>query len=218
MSPDVSSSPSFDRAFCENLERLFAWPRDVRRFSSCPLPSCALEQLVALTAYASPVGYSQPSRFVSVCDTARRTAVIDDYERAEAEAEAEATYPNARRATYTALKLAGLREAPVHLAIFVDTATTRGEGLGRRSMPEMLAYSTVLAVHTFWLAARARGIGVGWVSIVDPGVVARARASLRSCRHRIAGSRRYRRCRVRGYLDFESRSSKLRGFPVTILL
>ena len=171
MSPDVSSSPSFDRAFCDDLERLFAWPRDVRRFSSCPLPSGALEQLVALTAYAPPVGYSQPSRFVSVCDTARRTAVIDDYERANAEA--EATYPNARRATYTALKLAGLREAPVHLAVFVDTATTRGEGLGRRSMPEMLAYSTVLAVHTFWLAARARGIGVGWVSIVDPSVVAR---------------------------------------------
>jgi len=216
MSPDVSSSPSFDRAFCDDLERLFAWPRDVRRFSSCPLPSGALEQLVALTAYAPPVGYSQPSRFVSVCDTARRTAVIDDYERANAEA--EATYPNARRATYTALKLAGLREAPVHLAVFVDTATTRGEGLGRRSMPEMLAYSTVLAVHTFWFAARARGIGVGWVSIVDPGVVARARASLRSCRHGIADSRRYRRCRVRGYLDFESRSSKLRGFPVTILL
>lgn len=171
MSPDVTSSPSFDRAFCDDLERLFAWRRDVRRFSSCPLPNGALEELVALTAYAPSVGYSQPSRFVSVRDTARRAAVIDDYERANAEA--AATYPNARRATYTALKLAGLREAPVHLAVFVDTATTRGEGLGRRSMPEMLAYSTVLAVHTFWLAARARGIGVGWVSIVDPGVVAR---------------------------------------------
>ena len=216
MSPDVTSSPSFDRAFCDDLERLFARRRDVRRFSSCPLPNGALEELVALTAYAPSVGYSQPSRFVSGRDTARRAAVIDDYERANAEA--AATYPNARRATYTALKLAGLREAPVHLAVFVDTATTRGEGLGRRSMPEMLAYSTVLAVHTFWLAARARGIGVGWVSIVDPGVVARARASLRSCRHGIADSRRYRRRRVRGYLDFESRSSKLRGFPVTILL
>ena len=172
MPPDAPSSPSFDRAFCDDLERLFAWRRDVRRFSSRALADGALEELVALTAYAPSVGYSQPSRFVRVRDAARRTAVIDAYERANTEA--AATYPDGRRATYTSLKLAGLREAPVHLAVFVDTATTRGEGLGRRSMPEMLAYSTVLAVHTFWLAARARGIGVGWVSIVDPQTVSRA--------------------------------------------
>ena len=172
MPPDLSSPPSFDRAFCDNLERLFAWRRDVRRFSSRPLSDGALEELVALTAYAPSVGYSQPSRFVRVRDAARRTAVVDAYERANAEA--AATYEHARRETYTSLKLAGLREAPVHLAVFVDTATTRGEGLGRRSMPEMLAYSTVLAVHTFWLAARARGIGVGWVSIVDPHAVGKA--------------------------------------------
>jgi 5,6-dimethylbenzimidazole synthase len=57
--------------------------------------------------------------------------------------------------------------------VFVDDATPRGAGLGRRTMPEMLAYSTVIAVHTFWLAARARGIGAGWVSILDPLAIAR---------------------------------------------
>ncbi|WP_239501204.1 nitroreductase family protein, partial [Stenotrophomonas maltophilia] len=69
---------------------------------------------------------------------------------------------------YRSLKLAGLREAPVHLAVFCDETTEAGLGLGRATMPEMLRYSVVGAVQTFWLAARARGLGVGWVSILDP--------------------------------------------------
>ncbi len=166
-----SSPPSFDRAFCAELERLFAWRRDVRRFTSLPLADGVLEDLVALTAFAPSVGFSQPTRFVRVSDAARRAAVIADYERCNAEAARR--YAGERQSTYARLKLAGLREAPVHLAAFVDTATPRGEGLGRASMPEMLAYSTVLAVHTLWLAARARGIGVGWVSIVEPLAIAR---------------------------------------------
>jgi 5,6-dimethylbenzimidazole synthase len=56
----------------------------------------------------------------------------------------------------------------VHLAVFVDRATGQGAGLGRRTMPEMLDYSVVMAIHTLWLAARAEGLGVGWVSILDP--------------------------------------------------
>ena len=78
------------------------------------------------------------------------------------------TLAGERAALYARLKLAGLLEAPVHLAVFVDPATEMGHGLGRRTMPETLAYSAVCAVHTLWLAARAQGIGVGWVSILDP--------------------------------------------------
>ena len=63
---------------------------------------------------------------------------------------------------------AGLREAPVHLAVFADESTGRGSGLGRRQMPETIAYSVVAAVQTLSLAARAEAIGVGWVSIIDP--------------------------------------------------
>ena len=73
-----------------------------------------------------------------------------------------------RRALYGRLKLHGLREAPELLAVFNDEAPAAGHGLGRATMPEMLRYSTVMAIHTMWLAARARGIGLGWVSILDP--------------------------------------------------
>jgi 5,6-dimethylbenzimidazole synthase len=71
-------------------------------------------------------------------------------------------------ARYAALKLAGLEEAPCQFAVFADAATETGHGLGRRTMPEMAEYSVVTAVSLMWLAARAEGIGMGWVSILDP--------------------------------------------------
>ena len=72
-----------------------------------------------------------------------------------------------RASLYAQLKLAGLREAPVHLAVFTDRATCQGHGLGRQTMPETLDYSVVAAIHTLWLVARTEGVGLGWVSILD---------------------------------------------------
>jgi 5,6-dimethylbenzimidazole synthase len=77
-----------------------------------------------------------------------------------------------RAAAYARLKLAGLDDAPCQLAVFADRATAQGHGLGRHTMPEMIEYSAVTAVHTIWLAARSQGIGVGWVSILEPAAVA----------------------------------------------
>ena len=77
-----------------------------------------------------------------------------------------------RAGLYARLKLAGLEEAPAHFAVFADRSTAQGHGLGRHTMPEMIEYSAVTAVHTIWLAARAQGIGMGWVSILDPAAVA----------------------------------------------
>ena len=71
-----------------------------------------------------------------------------------------------------ALKLAGLEEVPGHIAVFADRSTGQGHGLGQHTMPEMIEYSAVTAVHTIWLAARAQGIGMGWVSILDAQAVA----------------------------------------------
>ena len=59
----------------------------------------------------------------------------------------------------------------MHLAVFTETAPAEGRGLGRRTMPETLQFSTVMAIHTLWLAARAENIGLGWVSILDPAAI-----------------------------------------------
>lgn len=142
----------------------------MRRFERRPVEPELLDRLIALTAAAPSVGYSQPARFVRVDDPGRRKAIVLEYERANDEA--AATYSPARARAYTRLKLAGLKEAPIHLAVFADESTQRGSGLGRRTMPDALAYSAVTAVHTLWLAARVNGLGLGWVSILEPRTVA----------------------------------------------
>ncbi|MFJ5370332.1 5,6-dimethylbenzimidazole synthase, partial [Bosea sp. CER48] len=86
-------------------------------------------------------------------------------------------YEGERAKLYAQLKLEGLNNAPVQFAVFCDHGTERGHGLGRRTMPEMLDYSVVAAVTQFWLAARVHGLGVGWVSIIEPGAVAAALAA-----------------------------------------
>jgi 5,6-dimethylbenzimidazole synthase len=164
--------PDFDEAFRGKLRELFAWRRDVRHFRSDPIEPAVIARLVAAAALAPSVGFSQPWRFVSVEDAARRAAAIASFERANAAA--LAAYDESDAARYAKLKLSGMREAPVHLAVFCDGATVTGKGLGRQTMPQTLAYSATMAVYTFWLAARAEGIGAGWVSILEPEVVAAA--------------------------------------------
>ncbi|MEX2617639.1 MAG: 5,6-dimethylbenzimidazole synthase [Alphaproteobacteria bacterium] len=161
--------PEFDDAFREQLATLFAWRRDVRRFRPAPVDPALVELLLEQACLSPSVGNSQPWRFVLVTDPARREAVTENFRRENAEALRD--YDGARAVGYARLKLAGLVEAPVHLAVFCDPDTQRGHGLGRRTMPEMLAYSTVASVQTLWLAARAAGLGVGWVSILDPADV-----------------------------------------------
>ncbi len=115
---------------------------------------------------APSVGYSQPWRWVLVDDLERRQLVIECFE--EANKKATDSYQQQQREAYGKLKLAGLRDAPVHLAVFAEEETKTGSGLGRQSMPETLVWSVVMAIHSFWLAARSEGLGVGWVSILDP--------------------------------------------------
>ena len=158
--------PVFDEDFRDRLRALLAWRRDVRRFRRDTLPPGALQELIEAACLAPSVGLSQPWRFVMVESPGRRAAIVDDFNRCNREA--LGAYENDRAALYARLKLAGLNEAPVQLAVFADEATPAGHGLGRRTMPEMLRYSVVTAIANLWLAARAAGIGVGWVSILDP--------------------------------------------------
>lgn len=170
MNIDPSTGPHFDQAFRARLYDLFGWRRDVRRFRTDPLPPGLVERLIEVACQAPSVGLCQPWRFVLVDRADRRQRVIRNFEACNRDALEE--YAGDRSARYAALKLAGLGEAPCHLAVFVDRSTVAGHGLGRRTMPEMADYSVVTAVFSLWLASRAEGIGMGWVSIIDPLVVA----------------------------------------------
>jgi 5,6-dimethylbenzimidazole synthase len=165
-------APCFDDAFRAQLAELFRWRRDVRHFRDTPVPPALLDELLEVAALAPSVGLSQPWRFVTVDEPARRAAVRASFVRCNAEALAGQGAD--RAALYARLKLAGLDEAPCHLAVFAEPDPVQGHGLGRRTMPQTTAYSAVMAVHTLWLAARAAGLGMGWVSILDPGAVAAA--------------------------------------------
>jgi 5,6-dimethylbenzimidazole synthase len=166
------AAPVFDDAFRARLLDLFRWRRDVRHFRADPVPKVLLESLLEMACLAPSVGLSQPWRFVTVDDPARRAAVRANF--AACNAQALAAQEGDRAALYARLKLAGLDEAPCHLAVFAEPDPAQGHGLGRMTMPETTAYSAVMAVHTLWLAARAAGLGLGWVSILDPAAVAAA--------------------------------------------
>lgn len=172
MEPASAPAPAFDDAFRAQLLDLFRWRRDVRRFRPDPLPAALLDELLEAACLAPSVGLSEPWRFVTVEKPARRAAVRANFEACNAEALAH--QHAGRAAPYARLKLAGLDEAPCHLAVFAEPDPEQGHGLGRQTMPETVAYSAVMAVHTLWLAARAAGLGLGWVSILDPEVVAAA--------------------------------------------
>lgn len=164
--------PTFGSEFAAAFRDLVLWRRDVRRFEARPLPDGLVDHLIALACHAPSVGNSQPWRFVHVEDPDRRAAVRASFQRANRSA--LEGYDGETRKLYAQLKLEGLDVAPVQLAVFADETTEHGAGLGRQSMPETLRYSVVGAVHTLWLAARAEGIGVGWVSILEPDVVTAA--------------------------------------------
>ena len=170
--PAAPTQPAveFDYAFRARLHDLLVWRRDVRRFRREALPNGTVDTLIELASLAPSVGLSQPWRFVIVEDPTLRAAIRKNFESCNAQA--LAAQDSQRAGSYARLKLAGLAEAPAHFAVFADRSTTQGHGLGRHTMPEMTEYSAVTAVHTIWLAARAQGIGMGWVSILDPGAVA----------------------------------------------
>jgi 5,6-dimethylbenzimidazole synthase len=159
----------WNEQFRSSLHELFRMRRDVRRFKTDAIADGAMQRLIDAACLAPSVGLCQPWRFVSVRDSARRQQLIAEFEAANAHAASQ--YDTEAAAEYQRLKLSGLREAPEHLAVFIQPNPEQGRGLGRQTMPETVAYSVVAAIQNFWLAARAENIGVGWVSIWDPHAV-----------------------------------------------
>ncbi len=166
------SAPVFEQAFQTQFLDLLRWRRDVRSFRPDPLPPGLLNDLLCAADTAPSVGLSQPWRFVQVDDPARREAILSNFQSTNARALECLEGEDAL--LYARLRLAGLSDAPCHLAAFVEPNPAQGRTLGRKTMPETAAYSAVMAVHTLWLMARAVGLGLGWVSILDPAAVTAA--------------------------------------------
>jgi|TARA_B100000678_G_C18045111_1_gene436293 5,6-dimethylbenzimidazole synthase len=160
----------FGAEFAEQFMQLLRWRRDVRHFDRRAVGEADMRALLACASLAPSVGNAQPWRFVRVRTPDIREALAAHADGQSAQA-AERYAGQARHDHYLSLKLHGLREAPELMAVFCDELPEAGHGLGIATMPEMLRYSCVLAIHNLWLAARLRGIGLGWVSIVDPPLV-----------------------------------------------
>lgn len=155
----------FTKTDTKAMLELLRWRRDVRHFESKPLPDDIIDSLMQAIALAPSVGNSRPWRIIRIKSEAVKTKIITNH--GEANHTASQDYDDKERSEYQALKLAGLKEAPLQLAIFTDIDPSAGRGLGRQTMPETLTYSTVIAIHQLWLIARTLNVGVGWVSILN---------------------------------------------------
>ena len=145
------------------IYRAISSRRDIRRFRDDPISDDVLWRLLEAAHHGPSVGFMQPWNFILVRDATLKCQVKTLYEK-ERQA-AACFYDEPQRSVYLSLKLEGIMEAPVNLCITCDP-TRAGVVLGRNSQPETDVYSTCCAIENLWLAARAEGVGVGWVSIL----------------------------------------------------
>lgn len=138
--------------------------RDVRdQFLVDPLPEDVVRRLLSAAHAAPSVGFMQPWSFILIRSEEVRQKAWESFSRANDEA-AE-LFSDERQALYRSLKLEGIRKAPLSIVVTCDPDRAGAVVLGRTHNPRMDVFSTVCAVQNLWLAARAEGVGVGWVSI-----------------------------------------------------
>ncbi len=157
---------TFSDDFRTQFDLLMRLRRDVRRFRSDAIDEAVLTRCLDAFRLAPSVGLSEPWRVIRVESETARKAALENFQSANARA--LDGYTGEKAQLYSKLKLSGMQDAPVQLAVFCDDATDKGQGLGAGTMPEMRRYSVVSAITLFWLALRAQGLGLGWVSILDP--------------------------------------------------
>lgn len=153
------------------LQDILLHRRDVRgnRFHRDPLPDDAVQQILMAAVHAPSVGFSQPWEFVLVTEQARKQAIRASFEQENRKAEEQ--FGDAKTELYQRLKLEGIVESPLNIAVFYRPS---GQPvLGQTSMEEVGRYSVVCAIQNMWLMARSLNIGMGWVSILDPQKVKR---------------------------------------------
>jgi 5,6-dimethylbenzimidazole synthase len=139
--------------------------RDVRgQFLADPIPDETLARILRAAHHAPSVGFMQPWDFIIIRDKSAKNGIHAAFQAAHAEA--TGMFDGGKRKTYSSLKLQGILEAPVGICVTCDRARNGPVVIGRTHQREMDIYSAVCAVQNLWLAARAEGIGVGWVSIL----------------------------------------------------
>lgn len=139
--------------------------RDVRRFRSAPIPSAAVERILLAAHHAPSVGFMQPWNFILIRDLPNRRLIKEAFLLARSQ-EAE-RFSGERKRLYLSLKLEGIEEAPLNICVTCDSTRHGPAVLGRTLIPQTDIYSTCCAIQNLWLAARAEGLGVGWVSILS---------------------------------------------------
>ncbi|HVQ93650.1 MAG TPA: 5,6-dimethylbenzimidazole synthase, partial [Mycobacteriales bacterium] len=152
------------------LYDVMAARRDVRRFRPDPVDPAQLDRVLAAGHGAPSVGHSQPWRFVVVTEaqTRERAALMADRERLRQAAMFE---PDAARRLLD-LQLEGIREAPLGVVVCCDRRAPAAGVLGRATFPDTDIWSCACAIENIWLAARAEGLGLGWVTLFQPAELA----------------------------------------------
>lgn len=156
----------FTEAEAAVLRDIICNRRDVRgnRFLDRPVEDAVLQQLLDAALYAPSVGFSQPWEFVLIRDKEIKQQVKESF--VTENDKAVPIFETEKQSVYTLLKLEGIMEAPLNIAVFYKPSGK--PVLGQTSMEEVGLYSVVCAVQNMWLMARALNIGIGWVSILDP--------------------------------------------------
>jgi 5,6-dimethylbenzimidazole synthase len=163
LAPELMLPPAERRG----LYRAIYTRRDVRRhFRPDPIPPMTLARILDAAHHAPSVGFMQPWNFLVVREAATRRAIREAFLRERDRA--AALYEEPRRAAFLSLKLEGILEAPLNLCVTCDPDRGGPHVLGRSAVPETDLFSTCCAIQNLWLAARAEGVGVGWVSIIQP--------------------------------------------------
>ncbi|NQU61806.1 MAG: 5,6-dimethylbenzimidazole synthase [Rhodospirillales bacterium] len=161
-----SANHCFSAAEREALYRTIFSRRDVRgQFTSDPVPEDVLSRVLMAAHYAPSVGFMQPWSFIIVRAEKTKRKVHKLFEKAHREA--ADMFEGERRETYRNLKLEGILESPINICITCDRDRAGPVVVGRTHIKTMDVYSSVCAVQNLWLAARAEGLGLGWVSILD---------------------------------------------------
>lgn len=173
--PDAIDQPEFQPRFAgggpfthaerEAVYRAIYSRRDVRgQFLPDAIGDDVLLRILDAAHHAPSVGFMQPWNFLVVRDAERKRQIAEIFARANDEA--ASMFPKDRQDAYRALKLEGITSAPVNICVTCDGTRGGPVVLGATHMPDMDLFSTVCAVQNLWLAARAEGLGVGWVSIL----------------------------------------------------